>query len=192
MRGSGFALLLWTHLRWAGRPKPIREWLSGFCPAPVALACPWVRGATSTLILLPASATISRQVVDIDLMVGHPFSSESGTAHNPWSGSPRACYLWVCRTPRHSGVCIPRDTGRSAWPPRGCCSTGHSLHCHSHRPAGCPCLNTEGDSPQGASAGQGKPALVATPPWARGSVLHEGGAQCQLQRLGLALPNSAD
>lgn len=151
----------------------------------VAPACPWVGGAKSAFSVLPAP----EHAVHAQFMVCHPLlakkrtcgragigdcSSGSETAHNPWSKSLRTCYLWVRRTPRQLGVRIPCGTNRSAWPQGGCGSNAHSPRSHSHRSAGRFCLRTEGDSLRGAFAGQGKPALVATPPWARASVLHEG------------------
>lgn len=165
---------------------------SRLCPqsAPCFWACSGRHVIDAQLIATPSHLLAKKETCG---MAGiSDCSSGSDTAHSPWSRSLRTCYLWVRRTPRRPGVCTPRDTSKSAWPPHGCYSTAHSLHSHSHRLAGHSCLRTEGDGPRRASAGQGEPASWPPLPGPGPLFCIRVALSCQLQRLGLAPPCSAD
>lgn len=128
-------------LAWVGGLRPIRDCPQGAHPSHChsGLCHPWCPDPASRLVsawlVLRCEATPTR------LLSSKRIRSGTGTGVI-WDWDMKPGHLWACRTPRLPAASTPRGTNRSAWHPRGHCSTAHSRRSRSRRSAGRPCLRT--------------------------------------------------
>lgn len=128
-------------LAWVGGLRPFRDCPQGAHPSHYrsGLCHPWCPDPASRLVsawlVLRCEATPTR------LLSSKRIRSATGTGVI-WDWDMKPGHLWACRTPRLPAASTPRGTNRSAWRPRGHCSTAHSRRSRSRRSAGRPCLGT--------------------------------------------------